>query len=103
MDYIESLILVLSFVILLGLGVPIAWTLGISGLVTLLVSVESLSAFTTIAQQMATGLDSFTMLAIPFFIVAGEVMNRGGIARRLIDFAKTLTGALDRNSVGWGK
>ncbi|SMO80415.1 TRAP transporter large permease [Fodinibius sediminis] len=94
MEYIEVFILVLSFIFLLGLGVPIAWTLGISGLVTILVSVESISAFTTIAQQMATGLDSFTMLAIPFFIMAGEVMNRGGIARRLINFAKTLVGSL---------
>lgn len=94
MDYIEILILVLSFIFLLGLGVPIAWTLGISGLVTILVSVESISAFTTMAQQMATGLDSFTMLAIPFFILAGEVMNRGGIARRLINFAKTLVGSM---------
>lgn len=94
MDYIEILILVLSFVFLLGLGVPIAWTLGLSGLITILVSVESISAFTTMAQQMATGLDSFTMLAIPFFILAGEVMNRGGIARRLIDFAKTLVGSM---------
>lgn len=94
MDYIEILILVLSFIFLLGLGVPIAWTLGLSGLITILVSVESISAFTTMAQQMATGLDSFTMLAIPFFILAGEVMNRGGIARRLIDFAKTLVGSM---------
>lgn len=94
MEYIEILILVLSFVFLLGLGVPIAWTLGISGMITILASIESLSAFTTIAQQMATGLDSFTMLAIPFFIMAGEVMNRGGIARRLINFAKTLVGSM---------
>lgn len=94
MDYLEIIILVLSFVVLLGLGVPIAWTLGISGIVTLLLNVESLSAFTTIAQQMATGLNSFTLLAIPFFILAGEVMNRGGIAKRLIDFAKTLVGSL---------
>lgn len=94
MDYIEILILVFSFIFLLGLGVPIAWTLGLSGLVTILVSVETISAFTTMAQQMATGLDSFTMLAIPFFILAGEVMNRGGIARRLIDFAKTLVGSM---------
>lgn len=94
MDYLEIIILVLSFVVLLGLGVPIAWTLGISGIVTLLLNVESISAFTTIAQQMATGLNSFTLLAIPFFILAGEVMNRGGIAKRLIDFAKTLVGSL---------
>src|SRR5690606_20492927 len=43
---------------------------------------------------MATGLDSFALLAIPFFILAGHTMNRGGIARRLIDFAKTLVGIL---------
>jgi tripartite ATP-independent transporter DctM subunit len=43
---------------------------------------------------MATGLDSFTLLAIPFFILAGNLMNRGGIARRLIDFAKALVGTL---------
>ena len=43
---------------------------------------------------MATGLDSFALLAIPFFILAGQLMNRGGIARRLIDFAKAVLGML---------
>jgi tripartite ATP-independent transporter DctM subunit len=43
---------------------------------------------------MATGLDSFSLLAIPFFVLAGEIMNKGGIANRLIDFAKGLTGKL---------
>jgi tripartite ATP-independent transporter DctM subunit len=43
---------------------------------------------------MATGLDSFSLLAIPFFILAGQIMNRGGIARRLIAFARTLVGSL---------
>ncbi len=51
-------------------------------------------AVTTVAQQMATGLDSFTLLAIPFFVLAGQIMNQGGIAKRLIAFAKTLVGAL---------
>ncbi len=48
----------------------------------------------TLAQRMATGLDSFALLAIPFFILAGELMNKGGIATRLIDFAKALVGSL---------
>ncbi|MEZ4960545.1 MAG: TRAP transporter large permease subunit [Saprospiraceae bacterium] len=90
----EILILVLTFIILLGIGVPVAWSIGISGLLTMLVSIPALPAFTTVAQRMGTGLDSFALLAIPFFIIAGEIMNRGGIARRLVDFAKTLVGSL---------
>jgi len=90
----EVLILVLSFLILLAIGVPIAWSIGISSILTMLVSIPTLSAFTTVAQRMATGLDSFALLAIPFFILAGQIMNRGGIAHRLIAFAKALVGAL---------
>jgi len=90
----EVFILVISFIILLGIGVPIAWSIGISSLFTMLVSIPALPAFTTIAQRMATGLDSFSLLAIPFFILAGQIMNRGGIARRLIAFARTLVGSL---------
>ena len=90
----EILILVLSFIILLGIGVPIAWSIGISSILTMLVSIPTIPAFTTVAQRMATGLDSFALLAIPFFILAGQIMNRGGIARRLIEFAKALVGSL---------
>lgn len=90
----EIAILVLSFLILLSIGVPIAWSIGLSSMFTMLASVPALPAFTTVAQRMATGLDSFSLLAIPFFILAGQIMNQGGIARRLIDFAKTLVGAL---------
>jgi tripartite ATP-independent transporter DctM subunit len=94
MYLIEILILVLSFVILLALGVPIAFSIGISAMLTMLVSIPSIPAFTTVAQRMATGLDSFALLAIPFFILAGQLMNRGGIAAKLIDFAKVLVGRL---------
>ncbi len=94
MEYTELLILVVSFVILLGLGVPVAWGIGIATCLTMLVSIPVIPAFTTVAQTMATGLDSFALLAIPFFIFAGQLMNRGGIARRLINFAKTLVGSL---------
>ena len=71
MDYLGILILVLSFIILLVLGVPIAYSIGISGILTMLVSIDSLPALTTFAHRMATGLDSFALLAIPFFILAG--------------------------------
>ncbi len=94
MEWTEVIILAASFLTLLAIGVPIAWCIGLSTLVTMLFSIESLPAITTVAQRMATGLDSFALLAIPFFILAGALMNQGGIARRLIDFAKALLGML---------
>ncbi|MCB9266186.1 MAG: TRAP transporter large permease [Lewinellaceae bacterium] len=90
----EVLILVLTFLFLIAIGVPIAWSIGISSICTMLVSIPTIPAFTTVAQRMATGLDSFSLLAIPFFVLAGQIMNQGGIARRLIAFAKSLVGAL---------
>lgn len=93
MENIEVIILALSFLTLLAIGVPVAYSVGISSLLTILINVNSLPAFTTIAQRMATGLDSFSLLAIPFFILAGQIMNQGGIAQRLIAFAKALVGA----------
>jgi tripartite ATP-independent transporter DctM subunit len=94
MEFIEVIILVLSFLVLLSMGVPIAFAIGISTLLTMLVNIAPEAAFTTLAQRMATGLDSFALLAIPFFILAGQFMNKGGIATRLIDFAKGLVGSL---------
>ncbi|MEX1055938.1 MAG: TRAP transporter large permease subunit, partial [Rhodothermales bacterium] len=94
MEIAGVLVLVIVFVFLLLIGVPVAFSIGISAICTLLVSVHTGPALTTMAQRMATGLDSFALLAIPFFILAGFIMNRGGIARRLIDFAKSLVGVL---------
>ncbi|GHA74785.1 TRAP transporter large permease [Pontibacter akesuensis] len=94
MDFLEIIVLVVSFLFLLIIGVPIAFSIGIAALLTMLVSIAPEAAFTTLAQRMATGLDSFALLAIPFFILAGQLMNRGGIASRLIDFAKGLVGTL---------
>lgn len=90
----EVLVLVLSFVILLVIGVPIAFSIGIAGILTMLMSIDTLPALTTYAQRMATGLDSFALLAIPFFVLAGGIMNSGGIAMRLINFARVLVGRL---------
>lgn len=90
----EILILVVSFLLLLALGTPIAVSIGLASAFTLMVSLPTVAALTTMAQRMATGLDSFALLAIPFFILSGQLMNRGGIARRLIDFAKVLVGGL---------
>lgn len=94
MEYVPILVLILSFVSLLAIGAPVAWSIAISSLLTMLVSIPTLPALTTVSQRMATGLDSFALLAIPFFILSGELMNKGGIAHRLIAFAKTMVGAL---------
>ncbi|MFQ5751985.1 MAG: TRAP transporter large permease [bacterium] len=90
MDW-PTLVLILSFVILLILNVPIAFAIGISSLLTVL-TIGGIPAMKTVAHTIATGIDSFTLLAIPFFILAGQLMGRGGIARRLIDFANVLVG-----------
>lgn len=89
---IPIVVLILSFVILLALSVPIAFSIGIATIFTMLFTIAPLPAVTTVAQRMATGIDSFALLAIPFFILSGRLMGRGGIARRLIDFAKVIVG-----------
>ena len=87
-------ILVISFVVLLALDIPIAFCIGISTILTMLVTIGPGPAVTTVAERMASGIDSFALLAIPFFILSGQLMGRGGIARRLIDLAKVFVGAL---------
>jgi TRAP-type C4-dicarboxylate transport system permease large subunit len=94
MELLEVFVLVFSFVILLIIGVPIAFSIGISGILTMLVSIDMIPALTTFSQRMGTGLNSFALLAIPFFILAGNIMNSGGIAIRLIDFARVLVGGI---------
>ena len=94
MNYTEVLILVLSFMVFMSLRVPIAYAVGLAGLLTLASAMPFLPSVTTMAQRMATSLDSFTLSAIPFFILAGQVMNRGGIAVRLINLAKAIVGPL---------
>ena len=80
-----------TFGLLLILGVPIAFGLGIAGLVTiLLLGPPPL----IIAQRMANGVNSTPLLAIPFFIMAGQLMAEGGIAKRLVDFARVLVGPI---------
>lgn len=83
-----------SFAVLMSLGVPIAFSIGIATTVTFLLFMGLDQSLFIVAQQLASGLDSFTLLAIPFFILAGNIMNRGGIAMRLINFAKVLGGRL---------
>jgi len=85
------LVLVVVFLILLVLNVPVAFCMGIAAMVSVIV-MGDLPTFVAIAHKIATGIDSFALLAIPFFILSGLFMGRGGIARRLIDFANVLVG-----------
>jgi tripartite ATP-independent transporter DctM subunit len=79
---------------LLAAGVPVAFCIGLSTVAAMLVSMPAEPALTTLAQRLATGLDSFALQAIPFFLLAGQLMNRGGSAARLIRFARAVLGHL---------
>ncbi|AJR06154.1 hypothetical protein C9J03_23930 [Photobacterium gaetbulicola] len=83
-----------SFGVLLALGIPVSFAIGLSSLATIMMSLPLEPAIAVVAQRMAAGLDNFALLAIPFFILAGNIMNQGGIAIRLINFAKVLGGRL---------
>lgn len=83
------LILSLSFTLLLLLGVPVAFSIGLSALATL--AYEGLPLEVGF-QQMTAGMGVFSFLAIPFFIFAGELMLHGGIADRIVNFARALIG-----------
>jgi tripartite ATP-independent transporter DctM subunit len=89
---VEVLVLVAIFLVLFVLGVPIAFCIGSATVASFLLAVDFLPAVTTVAQRMAGGLNSFALLAIPLFILSGQLMARGGIARRLIDFSKAFVG-----------
>ncbi|MCK0156319.1 TRAP transporter large permease [Cellulophaga sp. F20128] len=93
-EIISIIVLFVVFFILLLLKVPVAYSIGISTTISLLLNIDNLPGITTIAQRMTTGIDNFALLAIPFFVLAGEIMKRGGIANRLINFAKSLVASL---------
>ena len=93
-ETISIIVLFVSFFGLLAYGVPVAYAIGISTMATLVLNIAFMPSITTVSQRMTTGIDNFALLAIPFFILAGEIMNSGGIAKRLIDFAKSLIGSL---------
>ena len=93
-EIISIIVLFVSFFTLLLIKVPVAYSIGISTTLSLLLNIDKMPGITTIAQRMTTGIDSFALLAIPFFVLAGEIMKQGGIANRLINFAKSLVASL---------
>lgn len=86
----EALLLFSALIVLIMLSVPIGITLGLSTLLCLAFTTDI--PLTILAQKSATGLDSFPLLAIPFFILAGALMCNGGISRRLVNLAESLVG-----------
>lgn len=88
---VQVLILIASFFALLVLNVPIAVCIGLATVLTIGALVEVPTAY-IVAQRMSTGIASFPLLAIPFFILSGVLMGEGGMARRLIDFAAAAMG-----------
>lgn len=93
MDW-SVVVLLVTFVVLLVLNVPISIGIGIATFAAMLFTIDFGPAAVTVAQRMASGINSFALLAIPFFVLSGLLMGRGGIAHRLIEFAKVLIGML---------
>jgi TRAP-type transport system large permease protein len=83
--------LAIAFAVLILIGVPIAFALGLAGVVGMLAMNLNLI---TVPTRMFTGIDSFVLLAAPFYILAGDLMNRGGITDRLIRLAQIIIGRI---------
>lgn len=94
MDISVGFWLLCLFLLMTALSVPIAIAIAMSSLVIMFTILPFDVAAMTAGQKIVTGVDSFSLLAIPFFILAGNIMNRGGIATRLVNFAKLLVGRL---------
>ena len=88
----SGLIIAIVLIVMLLAGVPIAVSLGISSILAILPTLNFGATVLTATHRIFSGISIFTLLAIPFFILAGNIMNKGGIAIRLINFAKVLTG-----------
>ena len=89
-----GLIILVVLVVLLLAGVPIAVALGISSICAILPVMDMNVAVLTGAQRIFSGISVFSLLAIAFFILAGNIMNKGGIAVRIINLAKVITGRM---------
>jgi C4-dicarboxylate transporter, DctM subunit len=87
---VTEAILFISFAILLALSVPVGIALGVATLLTIMFA--DVLSFEFLAQAMVTSIDSFPLMAVPFFIIAGEIMGRGGITERLFGVANSLVG-----------
>ena len=88
-------ILFIAFGVLLLCGVPITVSLGLSSVIAMVASSwlgQSTAGITFLVQGMFTAFDSFPIMAVPMFMLAGEIMNQGGASRRLITLASVMVG-----------
>ena len=93
-ELLSVLVLFGTFFLLMFLSVPVSFSIGIATVATIALAMPFDNTLFVTAQKMITALDSFALLALPFFILAGNIMNRGGIAMRLINLALVLAGRL---------
>ena len=87
-----AIVLVVIFFFMLAMSVPISFSIIASALITIIMFLNPQFGMFISAQKMASGIDSFSMLAVPFFILAGQLMSSGGIARNLINLAMLIVG-----------
>lgn len=92
---ISSLVIILIVLVgLLAVGIPISYSIGIAALAAILQTVPLDVSVLTAAQRIFVGMSKFSLTAIPFFVLAGNLMNQGGIAKRLVDFVVAILGRL---------
>ena len=89
-----TLLLFGSFFVMLLAGVPISAGIGIASIFTALFSMDPAIFALTAAQRCFSGIDSFSLLALPFFSLGGNIMNKGGIAKRLVRLARLAVGKM---------
>lgn len=87
-----GMVLLIAFAIMMVIGVPIAISLGLSTIIAIVASGNY--AVLSAVHRMASGVDSYILMAIPFFILAGQLMNTGGITRKIFKFATSLVGRI---------
>jgi tripartite ATP-independent transporter DctM subunit len=92
MELQAALVLVILFFFLLAMSVPVSYSIITASLVTIIMFLSPGFGMFVSAQKLVGGIDSFTLLAVPFFILAGQLMSSGGIAKRLINLAMLVLG-----------
>ena len=88
------LVILVVMLVLLFIGIPVAYSIGIASLAAILMVIDLDVAVLTAAQRTFVGMSKFSLTAIPFFVLAGNIMNQGGIAKRLVDFVLAILGKL---------
>lgn len=92
MELQAAIMLVLVFFLMLAYSVPVSYSIIASALITIIAFLSPQFGMFVSAQKIVTGMDSFTLLAVPFFVLAGLLMSSGGIAKRLINLAMLVLG-----------